>query len=400
MSFRRTFSLRRMARSALALGGLCVLGGCGLVNRAPPPRYGRPLLVNQVVRILNVEEPTPAYYRERERLVVMGPELDAVLVGLIRDEGADDHVRANAAELLADRGAPGTVGLLRVQLAGSASDVVRAASVRILQRFAVDSAEARGAIRAAATDRSARVRLNVLQRLDVEDAPLVRALLAREGDAQVRTIARQLLELLEARGARLVRDRRGDLRSSGREDLPQIVFHPTSTDSAAGVETGALWVELPGASSLVPLAQDVQVVDEVVPAFFDPNRTVIVYEAGREVQLRDLRSGESRSLGAGLAPRVIPFTEYIVFVREVQGGRRTDVEGALVDYEVLRAAFSGGGPEAIGRLSARVRPDVHRGAPPVRWMVVGEGREGFVLRAPGVEPTFVLPGPFEAAAPR
>jgi hypothetical protein len=396
MSFGRTFSLHRMARSALALAGLCVLGGCGLVNRAPPPRYGRPLLVNQVVRILNVDEPTPAYYRERERLVVMGPELDAVLVGLIRDESADDHVRANAAELLADRDAPGTVDLLRVQLAGSGSDVLRAASVRILQRFAVDSAGARQAIRAAATDRSARVRLNVLQRLDVEDAPLVRALLAREGDAQVRTIARQLLELLEPRGARLVRDPRGDLRSSGRENLPQIVFHPTTRDSADGVEVGALWVELPGESSLVPLAQDVEVVDGVVPAFFDPARAIIVYEAGREVRVRDLRSGESRSLGEGLAPRVIPFTEYIVFVREVPGGRRTDPQGTVVDYEVLRASFSAGGPEVIGRLSARVRPDVHRGASPVRWMVVGEGREGFVLRAPGVEPTFVLPGPFEA----
>lgn len=394
MPLGRTFPFRRMARSALALAGLSVLGGC-LFGRTPPPRPGGPLLLNQVVRILNVDEPTPAYYRERARLEAMGPQLDTVLIRLVRDENADDHVRANAAILLADRETPGTTELLREQLATSRSEVLRAASVRTLQRYAADSAGVRAALRAAAGDRSATVRLNVLQRLDVEDAPLVRGLLARESDPQVRTIARQLLELLEARGAPLVRDPRGDLRSSGRENTPQIVFHPTEADSAAGVEMGALWVELPGASSLVPLAQDVEVVDEVVPAFFDANRAVIVYEAGREVRVRDLRSGESRSLGPGVAPRVIPFTEYIVFVREVPDGRRTDAEGALVDYEVVRASFSAGGPEVIGRLSARVRPEVHRGASPVRWMVVGDGREGFVLRAPGVEPTFVLPGPFE-----
>lgn len=395
MPFARTLPLRRMARSALALAGLAALGGCALVQRNPPPRYGDRLLVNQVVRILNVDEPSPAYFRERARLEVMGPELDAVLIGLVDDEQADDHVRANAALLLVDRRAPGTMHLLRRQLAASNSDVLRAAAVRGLQRFAPDSSGARNAVRAAAGDASATVRLNVLQRLDVEDAPLVRALLAREGDPRVRTIARQLLELLEARGARLVRDPRGDLRTSGRENSPQIVFHPTWRDPAGAVEVGGLWVEMPGESSLVPLAQEVEVVDEVVPAFFDPGRTIIVYETQREIFVRDLRSQGTRSLGAGVAPRVIPFTDYVVFVRQGPDAPRPVQDGALVLYEVVRARFAGGEPEVIGRLEAHVRPDVRGGASPVRWMVVGEARDGFVLRAPGMS-TFILPGPFEA----
>jgi hypothetical protein len=400
MPFARTLPIRRIARSALALAGLAALGGCALLGRGEPPsRYGHPVLVNEVVRILNVEQPSPAYYRQRVRLEGLGPELDAVLIALVEDETADDHVRANAAILLADRQAPGTVHLLRRQLTASSSDVLRAAAVRILQRFAADSAGARNALRAAAGDPSATVRLSVLQRLDVEDAPLVRSLLAREGDPQVRTIARQLLELLEARGAPLVRDARGDLRTSGRENTPQIVFHPTWVDSAGGVEVGGLWVELPGGSTLVPLAQDVEVVDDVVPAFLDPGRSIIVYESGREVRVRNLRSDESRSLGPGVAPRVIPFTDYIVFVREVPGVRPTQSGGATVEYEVLRASFSAGGPEVIGRVTARVEPEVHRGASPVRWMVVGDAHNGFVLRAPGLEPPFVLPGPFEAPAP-
>jgi HEAT repeats len=394
MPLPRTRSLARSARGALALAGLCVLGGCVFAQGGPPPRYGNRLLVNQVVRILNVGEPSPAFFRERARLEVMGPELDAVLIGLVEDDAADENVRANAALLLADRRAPGTMELLRRQLSGSNSETVRAAAVRGLQRFAPDSAGARNALRAAAGDASATVRLNVLQRLDVEDAPLVRGLLAREGDPRVRTIARQLLELLEARGARLVRDARGDLRTSGRENSPQIVFHPTWMDPSAGLEVGGLWVEVPGSATLVPLAQDVEVVDDIVPAFFDPARTIIVYEAGREIRVRDLRSGDTRSLGPGVAPRVIPFTDFIVFVREVPGGVRPGEDGSAVLYEVVRARFAGGGPEGIGRLGAQVRFDVHRGASPVRWMVVGEGSDGFVLRAPGVTP-FVLPGPFE-----
>jgi hypothetical protein len=395
----RIQSLIRTVRGALALAGLASLGGCVLLQPSAPPRYGNRLFVNQVVRILDVEEPSPAFFRERARLEVMGPELDAVLIGLVEDESQDENVRANSVILLAERRAPGSMNLLRRQLTGSSSDLVRAATVRALQIFAPDSAGARNALRAATGDPSALVRLNVLQKLDVEDAVLIRALLAREDDPRVRTIARQLLELLEGRGARLVRDPRGDLRTSGREEAPQIVFHPTWRDSLGGVEVGALWVELPGNTTLVPLAQDVEVVDGVVPAFFDVARSVVAYEAGPEIRVRDLRTGGTRVLGPGVAPRVIPFTDHIVYVRPRPDGVKPVGDAATVTYDVVRASLLGGEPEVIGELESRVRPEVHSGASPVRWMVVGETRNGFVLRGPGVRP-FVLPGPFEPLAPQ
>ena len=53
---------------------------------------------------------------------------------------------------------------------------------------------------------------------------------------------------------------------------------------------------------------------------------------------------------------------------------------------MVRASLVSGAPEVIGQLEARVRPEVHAGASPVRWMVVGESRNGFVLRGPGVTP--------------
>lgn len=390
--------LRILPRSALALAGAALLGGCVLGGRAPSPGYGNPLLVNQVTRILKVDEPSPAFYRERARLEAMGPEVDAVLFALAVDATVDESVRANALVLLADRRAAGALTLLRREVASSPSDAVRAAAVQGLQRFALQAPEARTALRAAIGDPAASVRLNVLQRLDVEDAPLVRAQLAREPDPQVRTIARQLVELLEARGAPLVRDPRGDLRPLAREGAPQLVFHPTWTDTLAEVEAGALWVELPN-STLVPLAQGVEVVRRVVPAFFDPTRTAVVYEAGREVFVRDLHTGGTRALGAGVAPRAIPFTGHFVFAREVPGGRVEGPDGGTVAlYHLFRASFQGGAPVRVGAIEAHLHPLRRGGSSPVRVMVVGEGPGGFMLRAPGMT-AVPLPGPVLAPGP-
>ena len=383
---------RILPRSVLALAGAAVLGGCVLLGGTQPPGYGNPLLVGQVVRILDVDEPSPAFYRERARLEAMGPELDQVLFALAYDASVDESVRANALVLLADRRAPGIYPMLRRQLVASPSDAVRAAAVEGLQRFVPDSAGARNAIRAAIGDPAAAVRLNVLQRLDVEDAPLVRAQLAREPDAQVRTIAGQLLELLEARGAPLLRDDRGDLRALVRDGTPQIVFHPAWMDAPTGVESGALWVELPGAS-LVPLAQGVEVVGQVVPAFFDPTRAVVVYEAGREIRLRELRTGNTTVVGPGIAPRAIPFTDFFVFAREVDDARTTLRDGSVVvRYQLFRGSFSSGDAALVGVFEAILHPARWGGASPVRTMVVGEGRDGFVLRAQGMTPV-PLPGP-------
>ncbi|HEY7771154.1 HEAT repeat domain-containing protein [Longimicrobium sp.] len=393
----RTLVLCRLARRAFALAGMWALGGCVLWGGPGATRHGSRPMMPDVRRVLDVDEPSPAYFRARARLEVLGPELDAILIGLVEDAEADENVRANAIALLAERRAGGSLDLIRRQLAGSPSDVVRAAAARALQRFLPDSAGARNALRAAAGDPSSLVRLMVLQRLDVEDAPLVRTMVARDDNAEVRTIARQVLELLEARGAPLTRDPRRDLRTSGPEGAPTIVFHPAWADSLGGVQVGALWVEARGSTSLVPLGQQVEVVGNVVPGFFDATRSVVVFEADREIRIRDLRTGNTLTLGPGVAPRVVPFTGGFVFVREVAGARRQlGGDATELDYEVLRASFSGAAPEVIGRITATARPEVRRGASPVRWMVVGEGADGFVLRGPGITP-FALPGPVDSS---
>jgi hypothetical protein len=366
----------------LVLSGCFFLGG-GVQGPGPERLQAR------VARVLDEESPSPAYFRERARLEVLGRELDEVLVRIVRDPGAAGHVRANAVALLADRGSAGALDLLRRVLVSTAEDEVRRAAAAGMLRFSDDSVAARNALRAAAGDVSPRVRLSALQGLDVEDVALVRSLLDRETDPQVRLIARQLVTLFEGRGGPLAANARGELRTSPADSTPQIVFHADAPESTEGPRVGSLWVQLAGAR-LVPLGQGVEVVDGVVPAFLNSTRTAVVFEAGREVRVRDLRTGQSRVVGPGIAPRALPFSDRFVFLQEIPSERQDSAGGTQLVYRVLRASFGGGGPERVGILSAVARPDRDRGASPVRRMVVGELRQGFVLRGPGVAP-FILP---------
>jgi hypothetical protein len=131
----------------------------------------------------------------------------------------------------------------------------------------------------------------------------------------------QLVSLAESRGAPLAPDRRGALRTAGPESDPQIVFRPALMDSVAGYATGDLRVELPNAPDL-PLAPRAEVVRNVLPAFFAPDRSAVVFEIEREIRVVDLSDRSVRSLGPGIAPRLIPFTHQFVFLRELPEGRR------------------------------------------------------------------------------
>lgn len=377
-------ALRSTVLGALLLGGVA---GCGLRRGSPSPEPG-PLVV-AVRTVLAAERPSPQFYRERGELETMGPLLDAILYTLAFDRSVDPTVRGNALLLLADRRPLYAVSALRRALLTSEEEAVRASAVSGLQRLAPVSPAAARAIRSAIGDPSPRVRLTVLRTLDVEDVETIRALFQRERDPQIRTIARQLIGLAESRGAPLVADSAGDLRATVPDGSPQIVFHPMESESALGVATGAVWVEL-SRGRLRPLGQGVEVVNGVIPAFLSPDSASVVFEAGREIRVRDLRTGRTRIVGPGIAPRVVPFTPWFVFLEERPGVRQEVPGGTELVYEVLRARFGGGSPEQLGTLRATVRSDRHANASPVRWMVVGESPGGFELRGEGVS-TFALP---------
>ncbi|MBV9774114.1 MAG: HEAT repeat domain-containing protein [Gemmatimonadetes bacterium] len=380
------------APAALAL---LLLAGCfhGRQEVVSAPQR----LTREVREILANDHPSPAFYRSRGRLERMGTEIDPVLVALVNDPAAEVTVRANALLLLADRRSPAAVPVFRRVLLTADNEELRSTAIVGLQYFAPGSPQAANAIRGAINDPSSRVRLTVLQALDVEDVALLRSLLASEEDRQVRAVAKELVALAESRGAALPPEGDGTYRTTVPDGEPQIVFQPTWTDTVAGIAVGALWVEVPQ-SKLIPLAQRVEVVAGVVPAFFSQDRSSVVFEAEREIRIRNLKTGATRVLGSGIAPRIIPFTDRFVYLAERLSARREGEQGTELSYVVLGSAFAGGGPERLGTVDAVATGARHAAASPARWMVVGETPEGFVLRGEGMS-TFLLPNPFRAGGP-
>lgn len=382
MSMARACLRRRCWLTAAAMASLAACAPQRSPEQPAPVQF-----FTEVRDMLAIGEPSPEYYRARARLDEMGPEVDAVLVAIARDPENRPVARSNALMMLADRRSPAALPVLRRTLLTEESEAQRAAAVLALQRMAPDTPEAANLIRTAVGDASRTVRLNALQALDVADVETIRAVLEGERDADVRRVGVQLVSLAEARGAPLDRDRRGALRTAGAEGDPQIVFRPVSTDSVRGLAVGDLRVELPNGPdiALAPLAE---VVAGVVPAFFSPDRSRVVYEVEREIRVVDLRSREQLAFGPGIAPRPIPFSYDFVFLRPLEEDRRADGATELT-YEVMRGSFAGGS-ESIGEVQALARSEQHGNYSPARWMVVGETSEGFVLRGEGIS-TFKLP---------
>lgn len=386
--------MRFLTCYSAALVGL--VAGCGLRVRPAQPA---PVAFNEEVRrVLGNEQPSPRFYRDRARLERMGVELDAVLVALADDADGDPAVRRNALSLLAERGHPIALSVIRRVLLHDPDERVRAAAVEALQQPGVTGEDAQNAIRAAIGDPSRQVRLVVLQALDTEDVKLMRSLLAWETDPEVSKIARQLVGLAETRGGPLAPDRDGGYQGMALPGEPRLVFRLASRDSVADVATGALLMET-SAGKFIPLAQSVEVVAGVLPAFLAVERSAVVWEVARQIHVLDLKTGETRSLGAGVAPRLLPFTERVVWVREQPGKRRAVNGGTEILYEVWSASIGPGEPARLGELRATATPERHGNASPVRWMVIGETAEGFALRAPGIETPFLLPNPFEGSVP-
>jgi hypothetical protein len=373
----------------------------GLAACAPnrPPELPAPARFSMEVRqILNHRESSPDFFRARSRIEQMGPEVDAILVSLARDPDAKTLARGNALLLLADRRSPAAISVLRRVILAEPDEEVRAMAVLALQRLAAESEEASNLIRAAVSDPSRAVRLNALQVLDVRDITTLRALVEHEPDPEVRHVAVQLIAIFESRGAPLAPDRRGALRTAGDATDPQIVFRPVRADTISDLAVGDLRIELPNAPdiALAPLAE---VVGRVVPAFFAPDRSRAVYEVDREIRTVNLANHHMISLGPGIAPRVIPFSNDFVFLRPVADAGTELPDATELHYEVFRAGFDDTQAKLVGEMTATARPERHANYSPVRWMAVGESPNGFVLRGDGVS-TFPLSTPPDEPLPQ
>jgi hypothetical protein len=331
------------------------------------------------------------YQRERERLLRMGPELDSILVAVAADRRASMEARADALLLLAERESPEALPSLRSALQDQGNERLRSAAVLGLDRLAPTSEQALELIRLAAEDRSRMVRLNALQSLEIGEVETIRRVLERETDPEVRQVAFQLVALAEARGAPLVPDRRGVLKTVTSDSGPQIVFREVRREEGLPIAYGDLRIEPPNARD-IHLGTMVVVVGNVVPAFFSPDRGAVVAEIDGEIAVAHIETGTIRRVGDGTAPRPIPFSNQFVFLREKPDGQHSTADGIAITYDVFLGAFNAPGVEPIGSLRAISRSDVNGGESPVGWMVVAEAGDGFVLRGDNIE-SFPLPTP-------
>ncbi len=367
-----------------AAGTIALLALLACASTGAVELQGRERLAADLREVLASDRPSQEYQRMRSRFLEMGPEIDEVLVELVEDVRARPQARANALILLADRDSPLALPILSRAL-GYDNEHLRSAAVIGLSRLAPRSEDALALVRAATRDRSRNVRLNALQGLDIREVETIRELLEREPDPEVRQVAMQLVVLAESRGAPLAADERGALRTEGGADEPHIVFRPVSVDSAAGTATGDLRVELPGARDL-PISPAALAVGNVVPAFFSPDRSALVAETESGIRVIDMETRSSRLVGTGIAPRIIPFTQSFIYLRPKRTTPRYTPRGTEERYDVFRSSFAGGEPELVGELRAWRHEEVHGGESPVRWMVVGDAGEGFVLRGDALDP--------------
>ncbi len=382
---------REIRPGRMVLPGLLFMAAAACSSHPQLETAGPVQLAAEVRSILGNDWRSPEYHRDRNRLLQMGPEIDSVLVSLVQDAKARAEARADALVLLADRRSPHALPTLERALQYD-NERLRAAAVQGLGRLAGTSNLAMELIRRATADRSRTVRLNALENLDVADVATFRAGLEREKDPEVRMVAAQLALSAESRGAPLARDARGALRTTSSGPEPQIVFRPVTVDSVTTVGIGDLRVEIDDKPD-IPLAASALVVGGVVGAFFSPDRSAVVAEDDGQIRVFDIGSGASRTVGPGIAPRPVPLTYEFVFLRERDSQRLPGGIETHILYDVYKAAFTGSQPpEPIGQLRAIAKSSVRGGQPPVRWMVVAEDRDGFVLQGDNIEP-FRLPTP-------
>jgi hypothetical protein len=314
-------------------------------------------------------------------------------------EGAASGVEAryNAVSLLGERAAARYTPSLRAAL-GDRDPRVRAAAVVAAGKI-LDKTGRSGlsVLVAALADSAPEVQATALQVLGARDVALLRDFLARHQQGETATIARDLLHAAEQRGAPLAPDSAGVLRRTTNGGL-ELEFRPSRRWAEWGAATGAVTIRR-GTSPVVTIP-DVEVVSDVVPVFFAPDEGAIVYEQGRRIRVRDLRSGEIREVGGGIAPRPLPFTDDFIYVRVNPQGTGDLRERTRINYDVLRAGFRPrtDDPRYLGALEAFTEMKQRGNYSPVRWGRIVEKDAQFTLEAQGAQ-TFKLPDPFKSDQP-
>jgi hypothetical protein len=325
-----------------------------------------------------------------------GWELTDTLGEVIEDRALHPQLRANAIWLLGKMRAVQPVAQLQ-PLLDDPDERVRLAVVSAAREALPDRHEsAMAVLRQALNDPSPDVQARVLEAMTDRDIDLLRAWLHHPRMPQLIPIVQDLVAAAEERGAPLEPDASGVLQRTNPAGHT-LTFRPVKQWPVWRIACGELALRT-ARNDTVVLGDDIEVVHDVVPAFFSSDGRYLVYEKERRIFVREVAAGSERTLGKGTAPRPIPFTEDFVFAREIEDARTEQRAGSRLQYELVREPFawvaSDTTRQIIGIIETNVTFEVAGGASPVRWMRIQEKSDGsaFVLTGQGFDPV-ALPGP-------
>jgi len=349
----------------------------------------------RLYRMLMAYPITPVQY---DSLEVYAMQAGQVMNNLLADAAADRHapaaVRANALHMLARRQAGTHLSAFRTGL--DDDDVrVRATAVAAMREFNTRyPMEALQLARMALRDTATEVQAQALPIIGDRDIPLLRAYHARTANPELRRIADEIIAVAEERGAPLAGDTAtGVLRRTSAHGYT-VTFTPSTRWPEWGAAVGRVSVAGEGITPFT--ADSVEAVADVVPLYFSTDGAYAVYERARRIIVRTLASGEERDLGAGIAPRIRPFTDQFVYMVEAPDGRRDLRERTHIRYQVMNAGFNGApAPSELGALGAFATYGSFGNYSPVRWMRVEDRGGSWYLTGDGIE-AFALPDPFAA----
>ncbi len=323
----------------------------------------------------------------------IGPQtLAQRLAGIAEDTTAPAVVRINALNLLAQRKAVTELFAFSTALRAREERVRMAAVSGIREFLPLAPTTALSILELALRDPNLRIQARALEMLSDRDADILRAFLARATNAELRGVALDLLRTAEERGAPLaVKDSAGTLERTTATGFT-ITFRPTQRWPEWDAAVGELFITVPGRGQAVRVASQVEVVANVVPAFVTPD-SMLVYEANREIRVRSLRDQADRKLADGVAPRVLPFTNDVIYFRELKDAGLKTPADIPFRYQVLRVSPAGGQATAIGELKTTARNLVKGNYSPVRWARVREVDGRFYVTGDAIT-DFELPSPF------
>jgi hypothetical protein len=379
----------------LAIATLLVCAACGGNVNPPaqpqpePPAQPAPWTGDTLLApILNVPTLGRAQLQVSDTLASRLADFDKRVAAVAIDSTAPALVRSNAILLLSDRRVRDIEVFTEAMLARD--DRVRASAIVALRPFIGTWKLGVAIAKSALNDPSALVQSKALEMIGDSEPDVLREYARRTADATLRQIALDLVQVAEDRGAALVPKDTSALLERVTPSGHTLRYRPTKRWEKLTATAGELWLGAPGQQPTL-ISGGVEVVNHVLPAFISTDGKYLVYEADRQIRVRDIAAGSDRVAGAGIAPRLLPFAQAFIFLRQkdVQQTRG----GSTVRYDVVRASFTDANEKVLGQVSTNTKQDVQGNYSPARWLRIRENDGVFHLTGDLVAP-FRLPDPF------